>query len=225
RNSGQRDSRIWAAVALAVVLIGAIRIASTWRLFAETYDEATQIACGIEWLSAHLGLGPYLDGAHYHGKPTRVEESHAIFADAPDYYRLLAEARAGNLIFYVLACLGVWLLARECGGAAVAAMAVASFTLIPVVLGHAGMATTDFALVACLPLAFWSWQVGLDSPDRKHAALAGAATALAVLSKFSSFGFLPAMLAALLALRWRRKNLPTCTRKAMVNLAVVFAVT
>jgi hypothetical protein len=168
---------------------------------------------------------PYLDGVHYHGKPTRVEEGHAIFADAPDYYRLLAEARAGNLIFYVLACLGVWLLGRECGGEAVAAMAVASFTLIPVVLGHAGMATTDFALVACLPLAFWSWQVGLDSPDRKHAALAGAATALAILSKFSSFGFLPAMLAALLALRWRRKNLPTCTRKAMVNLAVVFAVT
>jgi 4-amino-4-deoxy-L-arabinose transferase-like glycosyltransferase len=225
RNSGQRDSRIWAAVALAVVLIGAIRIASTWRLFAETYDEATQIARGVEWLSAHVGLGPYLDGAHYHGKPTRVEESHAIFADAPDYYRLLAEARAGNLIFYVLACLGVWLLARECGGAAVAAMAVASFTLIPVVLGHAGMATTDFALVACLPLAFWSWQVGLESPDRKHAALAGAATALAILSKFSSFGFLPAMLAALLALRWRRRNLPACTRKAMVNFAVVFAVT
>src|ERR1039458_3883490 len=87
RNSGQRDSRIWAAVTLAVVLIGAIRIASTWRLFAETYDEATQIACGVEWLSAHrytfenqhpplgriaVGLGPYLDGAHYHGKPTRV---------------------------------------------------------------------------------------------------------------------------------------------------------
>jgi hypothetical protein len=239
-GSGQWDRRVWAAVTLAVVLIGAIRIASTWRLFAETYDEATQIACGVEWLSAHrytfenqhpplgriaVGLGPYLDGAHYHGKPTRVEEGHAIFADAPDYYRLLAEARAGNLIFFVLACLGVWLLARECGGAAVAAMAVASFTLIPVVLGHAGMATTDFALVACLPLAFWSWQVGLDSPDRKHAALAGAATALAILSKFSSFGFLPAMLAALLVLRWRRKNLPTCTCRAMVNLAVVFAVT
>lgn len=240
RHAGPWDRRIWAAVTLAVILIGVIRIASTWRLFAETYDEATQIACGVEWLSAHqytfenqhpplgriaVGLLPYLDGAHYHGKPTRVEEGDAIFADAPDYYRLLAEARAGNLIFFVLACLGVWLLARECGGEEVAAMAVASFTLIPVVLGHAGMATTDFALVACLPLAFWTWQVGLDTPDRKHAALAGAATALAILSKFSSFGFLPAMLAALLALRWRRKNLPTCTRKAMVNLAVVFAVT
>src|ERR1022692_1156318 len=240
RNSGQRDSRIWAAVALAVVLIGAIRIASTWRLFAQTYDEASQIACGVEWLSAHrytigtehpplgriaAGLGPYLDGAHFHGKPTRREEGLAILADAPDYYRMLAEARAGNVIFFVLACLGVWLLARECGGAAVAAMAVASFTLIPVVLGHAGMATTHFALVACLPLAFWSWQVGLDCPDRKHAALAGAATALAVLSKFSSLVFLPAMLAALLALRWRRKDLPKYARKTMVEAAAVFAVT
>ena len=239
-GSGRWDRRVWAAITLGLVLIGAIRIASTWRLFAETYDEATQIACGVEWLSGHgytfetqhpplgriaVGLGPYLDGAHYHGKPTRVEEGDAIFADAPDYYRLLAEARAGNLIFFVLACLGVWLLARECGGDAVAAMAVASFTLIPVVLGHAGMATTDFALVPSIALAFWSWQVGLDCPDRKHAALAGAATALAIVSKFSSFGFLPAMLAALLALRWRRKSLPTCTRKALLNLAAVFAAT
>jgi hypothetical protein len=223
-----------------VVLIGGMRIASTWRLFAETYDEKSQIACGVEWLSAHrytfenqhpplgriaAGLGPYLDGAHNHDKPTRVEEGQAIFADAPDYYRLLAEARAGNLIFFALACLAVWLLARECGGEAVAAMAVASFTLIPVVLGHAGVATTDFALVAGLPLAFWSWQVGLDRPDQKHAALAGAATALAVLSKFSSLVFLPAMLALLLALRWRRGSLPKCTRKAIVNAAVVFTVT
>jgi hypothetical protein len=235
-----RNRRVWAAITLAVVLIGVLRIASTWRLFAETYDESTQIACGVEWLSAHrytfetqhpplgriaVGLGPYLDGAHYHGKPTRVEEGRAIFADAPDYYRLLAEARAGNLIFFVLACLAVWLLARGCGGEAVAAMAVASFTLIPVVLGHAGMATTDFALVPSIALAFWSWQVGLDRPDRKHAALAGAATALAILSKFSSLGFLAAMLAALLALRWRRRSLPTCSRNAMVSLAVVFAVT
>jgi hypothetical protein len=225
---------------LAVVLIGGLRIASTWHLFAETYDEAAQIACGVEWLSAHrytfenqhpplgriaVGLGPYLDGAHNHGEPTRVAEGQAIFADAPDYHRLLAEARAGNLIFFALACLAVWLLARECGGAAVAAMAVASFTLIPVVLGHAGMATTDFALVACLPLAFWSWQVGLECPDRKHAALAGAATALAVLSKFSSLGFLAVMLSALLALRWRRKTLPKYTRKTMVEAAAVFAVT
>ncbi len=194
----------------------------------------------MEWLSAHqytyenqhpplgriaVGLVPYLDGAHSHGKPTRVEEGRAIFADAPDYYRLLAEARAGNLIYFVLACLSVWLLARECGGAAVAAMAVASFTLIPVVLGHAGMATTDFALVAFLPLAFWSWQVGLDCPDRKHAALAGAATALAILSKFSSLGFLAVMLVALLALRRRRRNLPKCTRMAVANAAAVFAVT
>jgi hypothetical protein len=234
------DRRIWAAIALALVLIGVIRIASTWRLFAQTVDEASQIACGVEWLSAHrytigtehpplgriaAGLGPYLDGAHFHGKPTRREEGLAILADAPDYYRLLAEARAGNLIFFVLACLGVWLLARGCGGAAVAAMAVASFSLIPVVLGHAGMATTDFALVAFLPLAFWSWQVGFDSPNRKCASLAGAMTALAIVSKFSSLVFLPAMLAALLLLRWRRKNLPKCTRRAMFSALAVFAAT
>jgi 4-amino-4-deoxy-L-arabinose transferase-like glycosyltransferase len=35
---------------------------------------------------------------------------------------------------------------------------VGVFTLIPVVLGHAGVATTDMTLSACLALAFWGWQ-------------------------------------------------------------------
>jgi 4-amino-4-deoxy-L-arabinose transferase-like glycosyltransferase len=104
---------------------------------------------------------------------------------------------------------------------------VGVFTLIPVVLGHAGLATTDMALSACLALAFWGWQQWLDRPtDPKRAALAGLATGLAMVSKFSSVLFLPAMLGPVLLWRWWRKDLKVGGRlgvlKAVACAAVAF---
>jgi 4-amino-4-deoxy-L-arabinose transferase-like glycosyltransferase len=150
-----------------------------------------------------------------------------VLNDAPDYFELLSRARAGNLLFYFLGCLSVWLLARRCGGTSVAAVSVGLFTLIPVVLGHAGVATTDMALSACLALAFWGWQQWLERPtDPKRAALAGLATGLALVSKFSSVAFLPAMLVPVLVWRWWRKDLKVSGRlgvvKAMACSAVAF---
>lgn len=67
-----------------MVLIAAIRIGCTWRLFTETMDEAFYIACGIEWLDAGrytyetqnpplakivAALGPYAAGARFHDQP------------------------------------------------------------------------------------------------------------------------------------------------------------
>ena len=232
------------AVVLAVLasLIAAVRIGSTWRVFNETKDEAYHIACGMEWLSVGrytyetqhpplariaAALGPYLSGAKFHNQALGYEEGRLMLNEAPDYFGLLARARAGNLLFYFLGCLSVWLLARRCGGTIVAAVSVGLFTLIPVVLGHAGVATTDMALSACLALAFWSWQQWLDRPtDPKRAALAGLATGLAMVSKFSSVLFLPAMLAPVLVWRWWRKDLNVSGRlgvlKAMGCAAVVF---
>ena len=232
------------AIVLAVLasLTAAVRIGSTWRVFNETTDEAYHIACGMQWLSAGqytyetqhpplarivVALGPYLDGAKFHNVGTGHQEGRLLLDEAPDYYGLLTRARAGNLLFYFLGCLSVWLLARRCGGTIVAAVSVGLFTLIPVVLGHAGVATTDMALSACLTLAFWGWQQWMDRPgDPKRAALAGAATGLAMVSKFSSVLFLPAMLVPILVWRWRRKDRKAGGRlgllKAMACAAVAF---
>ena len=233
------------AIALAVLasLIAAVRIGSTWRVFNETTDEAYHIACGMQWLSTGrytyetqhpplarivAALGPYLSGAKFSNLPTGYEEGRKLLDEAPDYYGLLTRARAGNLLFYFLGCLSVWLLARRCGGTIVAAVSVGVFTLIPVVLGHAGLATTDMALSASLVLAFWGWQQWLDRPsDLKRAGLAGMATGLAMVSKFSSVLFLPAVLVPMLVWRWRRKDLNLSGRrlgvlKAMACAAVAF---
>jgi 4-amino-4-deoxy-L-arabinose transferase-like glycosyltransferase len=156
---------------------------------------------------------------------TGHQEGRLMLDEAPDYYGLLARARAGNLLFYFLGCFSVWLLARRCGGTIVAAVSVGVFTLIPVVLGHAGVATTDMALSACLALAFWGWQQWMDRPgDPKRAALAGAATGLAMVSKFSSVLFLPAMLVPLLLWRWRRKDLKAGGRLSLLKAIACAAV-
>jgi len=215
----------WTAIVVAVLasLIAAVRIGSTWRVFNETTDEAFHIVCGMEWLSAGrytyetqhpplarvvAALGPYLSGAKFRDLNTGYAEGRLMLSEPPGYYRILLRARAGNLLFYFLGCLAVWLLARRCGGAIVAAVSVGLFTLIPVVLGHAGVATTDMALSASIALAFWGWQQWLDRPgDSTRAALAGLATGLAMVSKFSSVPFLPAMLVPVVAWRWWRKEL------------------
>jgi 4-amino-4-deoxy-L-arabinose transferase-like glycosyltransferase len=232
------------AILLAALasLIGAVRIGSTWRIFNETTDEAYHIACGMQWLSVGrytyetqhpplarivAALGPYWSGAKFHNMSSGIDEEHLTLNAAPDYFGVLTRARAGNLLFFFLGCASVWLLARRCGGTIVAAVSVGLFTLIPVVLGHAGLATTDMALAACLTLAFWGWQHWLDRPgDPQRAALAGLATGLAMVSKFSSVLFLPAMLVPVLAWRWWRKDLQVGPRlglwKAMACAAGVF---
>jgi hypothetical protein len=236
----QAHHRTAIVLTLLTSVIAAVRIGSTWRIFNETTDEAYHIACGMQWLSAGrytyetqhpplarivVALGPYLDGAKFSNLPTGYEEGGRMLKEAPDYYGLLTRARAGNLLFYFLGCLGVWLLARRCGGTIVAAVSVGLFTLIPVVLGHAGMATTDMALSACLALAFWGWQQWLDLPgDPKRAALAGTATGLAMVSKFSSVLFLPAMLAPVLVWRWWRKDLNANARLGLLKAAGCAAV-
>src|SRR5213075_1813944 len=133
-----KGPRIAVILASVFVLIGVLRIASTWHLVSETADEAYHIACGMEWwgggqytyetqhppLSRILvALGPYAAGMPYHQQKTAPEER-ALIENAPDWEAMLTRARAGNLVFFVLACLAVWLLARACAGPIAAGVAV-----------------------------------------------------------------------------------------------------
>jgi 4-amino-4-deoxy-L-arabinose transferase-like glycosyltransferase len=81
---------------------------------------------------------------------------------------------------------------RRYFGATAAVIAAALFTLIPPVLAHAGLATTDMALTACLGLAFFLLVRWAEEPLGTRAALAGLGCGLAALSKFTALGFLPA---------------------------------
>jgi 4-amino-4-deoxy-L-arabinose transferase-like glycosyltransferase len=114
--------------------------------------------------------------------------------------------RAGVLPFFVLAALVVFWGARRLFGAAVALISTVLFTLIPPVLAHAGLATTDMPLTATLSAAFFALVWWAEAPRPGRAVILGAAIALAVLSKFSTLVYLPAtaVLALLFTLAARR---------------------
>src|SRR5262249_29422198 len=74
------------------------------------------------------------------------------------------------------------------------------FTLIPPVLGHAGLATTDLPLTATLALAFYAMTRWMERPTIAMGAFMGLGVGLAIITKFSTLAFLPACVA--FALLW-----------------------
>jgi hypothetical protein len=202
-------------LALGLVVIASIRIAATYRVFSFTIDEPGQLACGLEYLSKHvyrylteqpplaraaIAMGPYLAGVRPLGGPEFNLEGRNVILQSLRPNHTLALMRLGILPFFWLACGVVYFWCRGRFAGSVAPLAVALFTLLPPVLAHAGLASTDIALAACLGAAFLALILWAESPDWKHGALLGLAAALAALSKFTALLYLPA--AAMLALLW-----------------------
>ncbi|HEX6736924.1 MAG TPA: hypothetical protein VF310_01495 [Vicinamibacteria bacterium] len=128
-----------------------------------------------------------------------------FFTARADYERLFRLAGLGTLPLLLLAG-GVtllWALALPGYDRATALLALLLVTTLPPILGHAGVATTDMALVATLPLALLAGWWLLAAPSALRAAGWGAALGLALLSKFSVLLFLPPTLAVLVLVHWR----------------------
>jgi 4-amino-4-deoxy-L-arabinose transferase-like glycosyltransferase len=203
------------AVFLLLVAIGTLRIVATYNVFNHTIDEPAHIACGMEWLTKGVyryetqhppltrvaaAVGPYLVGVRGYGKPLMYQEGAATLSADGHYDRNLALARLGILPFFWIAALVVYLWARRYFEEPVVTLAVLFFTLIPSVLAHAGLATTDMGLTAFLGASFLAGVVWLEQPTLMHGLLFGVCTGLAILSKFSFLVFFPASVAV--ALLW-----------------------
>ena len=202
-----------AAVALVFVAIASARIASTYSVFSFTIDEPGHFACGLQYLTKHvyrylteqpplagaaIALPPLLAGVRPLGEENYNLEGRDVILRSPNPDRTLALMRLGILPFFWLACAVVYLWCRRYFSGAVAPLAVALFTLLPPVLAHAGIACTDMPLTGCLGAAFLALILWAESPGWKRAALLGAAVAFAVLAKFTTLLYLPAV--AVLAL-------------------------
>jgi hypothetical protein len=207
------------AFAIALVLLASVRIAATYTVFNHTFDEPAHISCGMEWLDkghytlepqhpplarVAVALGPYLLGLR---SPAPSTLPSAIFVegreilDSGGHYDLtLALARLGVLPFFWVACAVVFWWGKRYFSTAAGVLALALFSFLPPVLAHAGLATTDMALTAFLGASFLCGMIWLEEPTPAHAAWFGAATGLAMVSKFSTLAFLPA--AAGVALVW-----------------------
>ena len=190
-----------------MIALASLRIVSTYSEMSPTWDEPGHMACGLQYLAQHVyryeaqhpplarvmsALGPYLAGARPMGIKNQDQEGVAVMYRDGHPERMLTRMRLGILPFFVVAAFVVWLWARRYFGDAAAVLATGMFTLVPTVLAHAGVATTDMPLTACLSAAFFSLLLWCEEPTWKHSLLLGATTALAVVSKFTALGYLPA---------------------------------
>jgi len=209
--------------ALALAVIALVRIHSTYHVFSQTTDEPAHIATGMEWLQfgtytfeplhpplarVAVALGPYLTGLRLQDHRNLWVEGNELLQTRGRYLHNLALARLGALPFFLLAAWVVWYWTRMRYGDAAALVATFLFTTSPVVLAHAGLATTDMAATATFALALLAYINFVERPTYRRSVLVGAAAALAVLAKFSALVFLPACGLTLLFARrlWDRQK-------------------
>ena len=213
-----RNARILApAVSMLLAVTACVRIVMTYRSFCQTNDEPAHIASGMEWLSrgtytfqvAHpplariaVAAGPFLFGLKMRSNDMWVGGNQILY-DSGSYSRNLALARLGVLPFFLLGTFVVHSWAQRLFGEAAAVASVFLFTMLPPILGHAGVATTDLPVAATCSAALYAFTRWLNTPTSKCSAVLGVAVALAVMSKFTAILFLCACGIAVLALqRW-----------------------
>lgn len=217
RTPDKTTSSFAAFAFIVFAVIGVFRIVSTYSIFGQTTDEPAHVATGMEWLQRGtytleplhpplariaVALGPYLSGLRLTNQGRIWVQGNEILLARGQYLHNLALARSGVLPFFLLASFLVWYWSRTRYGNWPALVGTLFFTTSPVVLAHAGLATTDMAVTATFTAALLAWLNLLETPSYVRSAVFGIAVGFAILSKFSVLLFLPVSGVALLACRW-----------------------
>jgi MFS family permease len=227
--------------ALAFVALSMLRIASTWTVFSATVDEPMHVSAGLQLYVQHantylpanpplprlvFAFAPWRAGMDFDPRNRLEDQLLGVFYSDGRYETNLALARAGNLVFFLIASLATWWWARRELGDVAGFVATLLFTFQPMVAGHSGLATHDVpgtAGVAVALLAFSRW---LGDRTWKSAALFGVAFGFAILCKFSCIGYVPAACLAMYLVRrdWRWRTLAPAFGIALVTtLFVIWA--
>jgi hypothetical protein len=220
---------------LVLVVIGSIRVVCTYNALSLTSDEAYHLACGMQYVASHTywydpqnpplsralqALGPYLAGVRPVGLSDGAMEGLAILEHSGNFTRTVFLMRLGNLPFFLLACFVVAKWAQHSFGKPVAVLATALFTLSPTVLADAGLGTTDLSLGACVGAAFLATILWAEAPTVKRTLLLGLCMALALLSKATALGYVPATIGLAFVCYWivRRPSLHELLQQARPRL-------
>ncbi len=258
-------SRRHVAVLALTIAIALVRVAATHRVFSATIDEQAHIASGYDWWDGKYTTDPTHPplARIVFGLPLRIlkiptpqsehfaSRGNELLHHEERYRRNLSWARRGNLLFLALAILGVAWWAARLYAPTTACLAAILFSLLPPILAHAGVATTDLAVAAALPfviLAMDSWiarsgvrrqasgmgRPGEDSqrPDARrqlfhelrHATILGITVGLGLLTKFSFAPFCAIVCLVLVAMQWRvLRRAHLLVFAAVLSLVVVWA--
>ena len=206
------------AVVGLLILVTLIRVAVTLRTFSVTVDESTHIGAGLELYQNHTyrlhPQNPPLPRVIFAAIPyaigMRIDLHREIFSKllsvfftdtGGKYEKKLFAARVGNLLFLALACVAMWMLARETLGERGPFVALLLFITQPIVLGYSGLATHDIAAAAMTGLSLVAFLRWLRMRGVRSASLVGVAYGVSVLCKFSCIAFVPAACAVIYAVR------------------------
>ncbi len=137
--------------------------------------------------------------------------------------QVLPYARAGNLVFWWLLLSYVGCVARSLGGRRAAALAVAFVACEPVLAAHAGLATTDLAVTACLLALAFHFKKGRDTHWGWRVAWPAVWFALAILAKASGlvFGAIILFLIEADQRGWWRRGSPVTLRASLRELCQI----
>jgi 4-amino-4-deoxy-L-arabinose transferase-like glycosyltransferase len=180
----------------AICTVAALRIALTHGVFSPTWDEPIHVNAGHEYLAD----GDYTqDNQHpplarvaaawplRHATPSAGgwERPAQIYESAGSYMKGVIASRRGNLLFVILATIGVYLWAAALFGEWAGAAAAVLFTNLPPILAHGGLATTDMAGAATFAVAMAALHHWLDRATWPRTLLLAAAIGLGLVAKFS----------------------------------------
>lgn len=111
--------------------------------------------------------------------------------------QMLPVARAANLLFWWLLLLYGFRLGSLHGGSWGGKLAVLFLACEPNLLAHAGLATMDTAITACLLMFVFHYQIGRDGGWFRRVGFPGLCYGVALLAKASALAFVPVAMVAL----------------------------
>ena len=213
------SERTYRVVLFLIVFASCARVASTYHVFSETWDEGLHIATGLQWLDEGkytyeiqqpplsqiaTAIGPFLDGRRTVGRPNYVEEGQAIlYGQGAAIMRTLTLGRIGILPFLVFGIVVVAAWSRHIAGNFAGLTAAMLFGSEPTVLAHAGLANTDLPCAVTVTGALFAFVLWLEKRTPRQTILLGLGVGLALMTKFSSIPFLGASFPAIALAWWR----------------------
>src|SRR5271169_437925 len=171
----------WALCLTLFLGVGIVRIVSTYHVFNHTIDEPSHLACGIEWWekgtytieAKHTPLArisiaflPYMAGLRAPEQFTKWEDTYPILSADGHYWRNLTLARIGVLPYFVICALVVFFWTKRLYGPVAGLVAAGIFTMLPTILAHSAVATTDIAFTAMFCWALYAFTSWLRQPTK-----------------------------------------------------------
>lgn len=181
-------------------------LSSVWCLTAArelggTFDEPIYLQCGLEhWRTGStaslMKLGTMPLPVDVVTLPLYVYERwHGVTLDPQrDWDMILPWARASTLLFWWLLLVYAWLAARSLAGPWAGRLVVPLLACEPSMLAHAGLATTDLAISACLLALVYHFQTGRAKRWPGRVLLPALWFGLALLAKASALVYAPVCL-------------------------------